>query len=327
MRKTGQGLPGASKKMFKMGKTPVIGLQILMIGLALALAHASVNAAQDWTRFPSNLARQTARPNFKTSQYIDAAHMGLVGDGKTDNTAVLRRLLGKGNRTVHIPAGDYVTGLLHIPKDTVLLLDPGVVLRDSGKLGPYDRFINILSDNVYIRGRGAKVLADRNSYQGGEQRHGVFIFGASNVVIDGLDSSGNSGDGFYIGGPRGKPARHIVLENCSASYNRRQGLSITSGSDIDVVNCVFSHTKGTAPQFGVDLEPDDPNDPLDGIRLVGVRTEDNYGGGISVYLGSRYTAPGGAHIAIIDHKSISEKHPYQVVAPHGGGASITYRSL
>jgi hypothetical protein len=300
--------------------------QILLIGVTLALAYNPANAAQDWNGFASRLAAQTASPNFKTSGRFEAAHMGLVGDGKTDNTAAFEKLLGNGNRTIHIPAGDYVTGKIEIPGNTVLLLEPGVIIRDSGKLGPDDRLVNILSDNVYIKGRGAKVVADRNSYQGGEQRHGVFIFGASNVVIDGLDSSGNSGDGFYIGGPRGKPAQHIVLENCSASYNRRQGLSITAGRAINVVNCVFSHTKGTAPQFGVDVEPNDPTFPLDGIRLIDVRTEYNYGGGISVYLGSTYRAPGGAHIAIIDHRSIGERHPYAVVAAHGAGKSITYRA-
>ncbi len=312
--------------MFKIARAPGVGLRVLIIGAALALAHNPINAAEDWSTFATRLSRETARPKFKTAQYIDAARMGLVGDGKTDNTAVLQKLLGDGNRTIHIPAGDYVTGKLNIQKNTVLLLDPGAILRDSGKLGPYDRFINILSDDVYIKGHGAKVLSNRNSYQGGEQRHGIFIFGASNVVIDGLDSSGNSGDGFYIGGPRGKPPQHIVLEDCSASYNRRQGLSITSGRDIDVVNCVFSYTRGTAPQFGVDVEPSDPANVLDGIRMIGVRTEHNYGGGISVYLGSKYDSPGGAHIAIIDHKSIGEGRPYAMVGPRGAGRSITYKA-
>lgn len=312
--------------MFKIARAPGVGLQLLVIGAALALAHNPINAAENWSTFPSRLARQTARPKFKTAQYIDAARMGLVGDGKTDNTAVLQKLLGDGNRTIHIPAGDYVTGMLNIPKNTVLLLDSGAILRDSGKLGPYDRFINILADNVYIRGQGAKVLSNRNSYQGGEQRHGVFIFGASNVVIDGLDSSGNSGDGFYIGGPRGKPPQHVVLEDCSASYNRRQGLSITSGRDINVVDCVFSHTRGTAPQFGVDIEPNDLTNPLNGIRLIGVRTEDNYGGGISLYLGTHYTPSEGVHIAIIDHRSIGENRPYAPFGTHGFGGSITYKA-
>lgn len=301
-----------------------VALQAMTVGLALALTHHPVHAAQNWGDFASRLAQQTSRPNFKTSQYIDAARAGLVGDGRTDNTAALRRLLGDGNRTIHIPAGDYVTGQLTIPKNTVLLLDPGVILRDSGKLGSHDRLINILNDNVYIRGRGAEVVADRRSYPGGEQRHGVFIFGASNVVIDGLISNGNSGDGFYIGGPAGKPARHIVLENCKADNNRRDGLSITSGRDINVVNCVFSHSHGTAPQFGVDVEPNLPKDPLDGIRLIGVRTEDNYGGGISVSFGPAYAPVGGVHIALIDHTSIGEGRSYFPFGTKRVAGSITY---
>lgn len=301
-----------------------VALPAVFIGLALALAQRPVNAAQNWGQFASRLAQQTARPNFKTSQYIDATHAGLVGDGKTDNTAALRRLLGDGNRTIHIPAGDYVTGPITIPKNTVLLLDPGTILRDSGKMGPYDRLVSILNDNVYIRGVGAKVVADRRSYRSGEQRHGVFIFGASNVVINGLSSNGNGGDGFYIGGPKGRPAQHIVLENCRADDNRRDGLSITSGRDINVVNCVFSHSQGTAPQFGVDVEPNLPQDPLDGIRLVGVRTEDNQGGGISVSFGPAYAPAGGVHIALIDHTSVGEGRAYFPYGTRRVKGTITY---
>lgn len=303
---------------------PCIALQAMAVGLALASTLHHATAAQNWGTFATRLARQTTRPNFKALRQIDAARAGLVGDGRTDNTAALRRLLGDGNRTIRIPAGDYLTGRLTIPENTVLLLDPGVILRDSGKLGPYDRLINILNDNVYIRGLGAEVVADRRSYQGGEQRHGVFIFGAANVVINGLSSDGNSGDGFYIGGPAGKPARHIVLENCKADDNRRDGLSITSGRDINVVNCVFSHSRGTAPQFGVDVEPNLPRDPLDGIRLIGVRTEDNYGGGISVSFGPAYAPAGGVHIALIDHTSIDEGRPYFPFGTRKVSGSITY---
>ena len=81
--------------------------------------------------------------SFVTAESIDGLSYGLVGDGVTDNTATFQRLLARGNRTIHVAAGDYVTGKLVIPSNTVLILEPGVTIRDSGRLAEEDRFINI----------------------------------------------------------------------------------------------------------------------------------------------------------------------------------------
>jgi hypothetical protein len=248
----------------------------------------------------------TGGPNFATAQYIDASSAGLVGDGKTDNTAVLQGLLGSGNRTIHIPAGDYVTGKLEIPPNTALLLDNGVILQDSGQLGPEDRLINLENTNIYISGNGAEVLGDRNAYPPGEQRHGVFINGANNVVIDGLQSSNNAGDGFYIGGDPGQPSQNIVLSACLASNNRRQGLSIVSARNVYVVNCEFEYTQGTAPQRGIDLEPDYPTQFLDHIEILQPLTLENRGGGIAIYLENLGANSYPIDIEILNHVSESE---------------------
>jgi len=248
---------------------------------------------------------------FPESEYVEGAKYGLVGDGSTDNTAAFRALLGHGGRAVHVEAGTYVTGALDIPGNTTLLLDPGVIIKDSGRLIPSAKLITIDHNNVYIRGPGAEVLSDPRFYHGGEYRHGVFIIGATDVVIDGLQSSGNSGDGFYIGSNhQEKPALDVTLENCSALHNRRNGLSITAGVNITVRNCSFSYTRGTSPQFGVDIEPDTHVEPLTNIKLINVRTVANASGGISVYLGSAYHPRNPIGIEIVNHQSIDERRPY-----------------
>jgi Right handed beta helix region len=251
-------------------------------------------------------SNSTNGPNFATAQYIDASSAGLVGDGKTDNTAAFQNLLGSGNRTIHIPAGDYVTGKLEIPPNTALLLDSGVILQDSGKLGSQERLINIETTNVYISGYGAKVLGDRNAYPPGEQRHGVFIWNADNVVIDGLESSNHAGDGFCIGGDTGHPSQNIVLNACLASNNRRQGMSIISARNMYVVNCQFQYTQGTAPEFGIDLEPDYPSDFLDQIKILQPFTLANHGGGIAIELENLNANSYPIDIEILNHLSESE---------------------
>ena len=262
-------------------------------------------------------------PTFRTSLHIPAARNGLRGDGKTDNTKAFRALLGAGNRSIEIAPGTYITGNLVIPRNTVLLLDPGVVIKDSGKLGPGDRLINIADGNVYIQGRGAKILSDRQYYRGGEQRHGIFIYGASNVFIDGVESSDNSGDGFYVGGPTGKPAQNITLQNCIARNNRRQGLSITSAEHMKVVNCIFTHTQGTAPAYGVDLEPNQPSDVLEDIHLIGIQTAENYGGGILLALKRLNRSSPPINIEISGHTSVAENNPYTVLRPKDVRGTLT----
>lgn len=266
----------------------------------------------------------TRGPNFATALYVDASSADLVGDGKTDNTAVLLNLLGNGNRTIHIPAGDYVIGKLYIPSNTVLILDSGTILQDSGQLGPEDRLINIESTNVYISGYGAKVLGNRNAYSSGEQRHGVCLSGANNVVIDGLESSNNAGDGFYIGGGPNPPSQNIVLNACLASNNKRQGLSIIDARNLYVVNCQFQYTQGTAPELGIDLEPDLPTQYLDHIKILQAFTLANHGGGIGIYLENLNANSYPVDIEILDHRSDSEWPPFATSGSPYAPGNIQY---
>lgn len=292
----------------------------LLSGLP-ALAQASANR----TTAPQHLNYYAAGLRFPESQYVEGDKFGLVGDGRTDNTAAFRALLGHGGRAVHVKRGTYVTGALEIPGDTTLLLDPGVVIKDSGKLIPSAKLITISHNNVYIRGPGAQVLSDAGAYQGGEYRHGVFIVGATDVVIDGLQSNGNAGDGFYIGSDHsGKAALNVTLENCSALHNRRNGLSITAGIRIKVLHCTFSYTRGTAPQYGIDVEPSGIRDPITDIKIADVRTVANAGGGISIYLGKKYQPQKPISIDIANHQSSQEGHSYQTVGVDRVRGTITY---
>jgi hypothetical protein len=259
-----------------------------------------------------------------TAEEVDASSYGVVGDGTTDNSAALRRLLAGGNRTIHVRAGDYVTGSLFVEPNTVLMLEPGVILRDSGNLGPKERLLNVRSTHhVKIVGWGARLVAERANYTTGEQRHGVLIFGSQHVMIEGLESSGHGGDGFYIGGPTGAPSTDVVLRGCKAGNNRRQGLSITSARRIYVVDCEFADTNGTAPEFGIDLEPNYPTDLLDDINFLRVETLGNRGGGIAIYLHMLDATSAPTVITIAEHRSASEAPAIRMTV--GAGAQVTAR--
>lgn len=262
---------------------------------------------------------------FETAETVDGLSFGLLGDGVTDNTAAFTRVLSTGNRTIHVPAGDYVTGKLAIPSNTILVLAPGVIIRDSGLLAGNERLINILgSENVRIEGLGARIISRRADYMSGEQRHGIFIFGARRVVIDGIESSGHGGDGYYIGGPPGNPSTDIHLKGCRADNNRRQGLSITSARRVRIIDCEFMNTNGTAPQFGVDLEPNDPVDFLDDIVLLRPYTRTNQGGGILICLNGLDASSYPVNVSIVEHASVTEAPNLQTLAPPEVKATLRY---
>jgi Pectate lyase superfamily protein len=247
---------------------------------------------------------------FSTTAQVDVRDFGARGDGITRDTLAFQQALGAGDRTVKVPAGDYLISKLEIPSNTILILEPGVTLRDSGELSEIECLINIRGENVRIIGQGARVIADRSDYTTGEFRHGVLIFGARNVDIAGLESSGHGGDGFYIGG-RAKPSTDISITGCSADNNRRQGLSIVSGVKVFVADCELSNTRGTAPEAGIDLEPNGPQDSLQDVVIVRPQTQRNAGGGIIVFLPAFGSGGRPATITIVDHMSSRERTDFR----------------
>lgn len=235
---------------------------------------------------------------------------GFPNDGTNDTPALVAAMSG-GGRTVILPAGEYIISKFEIPAGTALELASGAVLRDSGLLLATEQLISIRTAGVTINATGARVVANRASYTTGEFRHGVFIFGASNVVITGLESSQHGGDGFYVGGPAGSPSRDVRLFNVLASGNRRQGISVVSAVNLTVRDSVFAATNGTNPSLGIDFEPNNNNDKLENIRFQNIRTQGNAGGGISVGLSAYTAAAAPVSISILLHGSALENPAFR----------------
>ncbi|MFO1468930.1 MAG: right-handed parallel beta-helix repeat-containing protein [Steroidobacteraceae bacterium] len=285
-------------------------------GLVLAFSVCAAHAAS-FKVDRQTVARASMKPDLRATHapfpdrpVITDKDAGLVGDGRTDNTGAFKRLFSKPGQSVRIGAGDFLTGRFVIPGDTLLTLDHGTIIRDSGHLGKNERFIQIWGNHVKIVGNGARVLQNRADYTSGEGRHGIYILKDSDVLIDGLESSNSGGDGFYIGGPANSPSTNITLINCTARNNRRQGLSIVNARNVDVIDSTFSDTNGTIPEFGIDLEPNFPTDVLDHILLYGVRTSGNHRGGISMWLNFMNSDSEHIDVEIVDHQSSNEPNPF-----------------
>ncbi|ULL15944.1 right-handed parallel beta-helix repeat-containing protein [Paenibacillus sp. H1-7] len=220
---------------------------------------------------------------------------GTKADGVTNDTQALQAALNAASgRKLFIPkqrAGYYLTGQLFIPGQIAIELEPGTIIQavdTLSRVGPaYERLIRIKTvKDVYINGNGATFRMNKAAYTSGEQAHIFDISGSENVVIENVNANDSGGDGFYVGYFESTvlSCKNIVLRNCKANNNRRQGLSVISVDGLLVESCRFTNTKGTAPQSGVDIEPNSQLDLLKNIRFVQCVAEGNTGRGFLVTL-------------------------------------------
>ena len=101
------------------------------------------------------------------------------------------------------------------------------------------------------------------SYEKSEWRHGLAFLGCRDVRIEDLRIEKTGGDGIYLGtGPDKISNRDVVIRGLDCNGNHRQGVSVISAENLLIEDCLLRNTAGTAPQAGIDFEPNDPADVL-----------------------------------------------------------------
>jgi hypothetical protein len=260
-------------------------------------------------------------PPFGTAETIDARNVGLVGGGISDDTTALRQLLAGGNRTVLIPAGEYVVEQLRVESGTVLMLAPGVVIRDAGRLPAGQALIEIAADNVSIIGPGARIVGAAASYDTDvATRAGIAVRGARNVLLEGLESSGHDGSGFLIGDALGRPASDVTLRACAANDNSHTGVAITSARRVRIVDCDLARTQG----WGLYLDRDSPASVLDDIIGSRIHTRASLNGGIMIDLPDVGPAVEPTTVTIVQHLSEQEPKALQTALASEAPADLRY---
>lgn len=190
---------------------------------------------------------------------------------------------------------DWMTGPLRLERSNVtIILEEGVVLRAlPNAFDIFESLIEVIDrSNIKIIGYGASLIMNLQEYitlADSEFRHGISLNSATNVTLEGLAILDTGGDGVLItrsfrpDSPKNY-CENIIIKNCKLSNNYRQGLSITSVKNAQIVNCEFSETSGTLPEDGIDIEPDTPDEKLENILVKGCRIFNNHGNAIQLAL-------------------------------------------
>jgi len=262
------------------------------------------------------------------SDVIVATWFGTKSDGVTADTVALQAALQAAEgKKLYIPKQSgpyYLSGQLFVSSNTTIEFEPGTIVQavdTLSRVAPHERLLRLkVVENVHIQGNGATLRMNKAAYTSGEQAHCIDISGSRNVVIENLNCNDSGGDGFYVGEyevfNESPFCQNIVLRNCAADNNRRQGLSVISVDGLLVENCRFTNTKGTAPESGVDLEPNRQSQPLRNIRFVGCVSENNAGQGfLTVFHNTKSQSP---TVDITFQNCLTRGNLYGYVVNNGG---------
>jgi parallel beta-helix repeat protein len=261
---------------------------------AVSMSAALPLACDSQPVAPSHLGPSESRDT--TGARHDVRDSGATGDGMHDDTDAFARgidVLPPEGGTLNVPAGVYLIDPLRsiVLRDGVTLaLHPQAVLKAIPVAAArYEYYAVVRAMGAWnIRIAGGSIVGERAGHLGtvGECGMGIWIGGCKSVVIEDVYTCDCWGDGIYIAALQDDTAtesRDVTIRRCRSVNNRRQGLSITACIGARVEDSEFSDTNGTAPQSGIDLEPNGglhARNVVRNVRIARCRAVRNAGDGI-----------------------------------------------
>ena len=252
------------------------------------------------TEFAAKLAAEIPRGT------INVKDFGATGDGITDDTTAIQEAIDtaetSGIATVYFPRGTYKVSAdkadnnfyaaLNVHSGQHLIFE-SVTLQLTSNGYDFYAVLNIHNvNNVTVEG-GLTIIGDRESHTGttGESGHGIRIVNSKNVYVRDVDIRYTWGDGVCVGGngTMEEISQNVTLERIRTYKCSRNGLSIIEADGAVVRDCDFTYTDRTAPQYGIDVEPN--LGTATNITIENVRMLNNGIGGFALYT-TKATLPG-----------------------------------
>jgi hypothetical protein len=231
-------------------------------------------------------------------------HFGNAGFGG-DDTNVFQTALNytaANGEALEIPAGSYNISPIFLATNSYVIVDANVMVTANSGYGTNDHMLNVNAQNVTIIGAGAATSVfhmRKAEYTSGEWRHCLDIENATNVTVSGISCNDSGGDGAYV-----RASTNVTIEDSIFNNNRRQGSSITGQvNHVYYLRDHFTNTNGTAPQSGIDIEPNAPGDYLLDVNIDDCYTDANAGDGLMISLWLMTSASQPVGVTVLRHHS------------------------
>lgn len=225
---------------------------------------------------------------------VNIRSFGSIPNDNIDDTNSIQNAIDFQNKNgggiVYFEKGEYLIDAIQsiILKDNITLeFELGTILKAIPNSGERYEIIKIHDvKNIKLIGQ-VSIVGDRNEHLGssGEWGSGISIRGSRNVYIKDVNVSDMWGDGIYVGNTsKQNYSEDIKIINSTLNNNRRQGITIVSARNLEILDAVITNTNGTSPQCGIDIEPNNPTQFLENIKIINLKTSNNEGSGLKLYL-------------------------------------------
>lgn len=227
-----------------------------------------------------------------TGYHVESAlPAGYVKDGSVDYTTQVQAALNQTNLNIIFPPFPIQIndGGITFQSGQSILFEDGAELRLKASALQSYKMLNVLGvDKLTMV--NAVVKGDRDIHTGpdGESGMGINIKNCTNVTLIKPKVTKCWGDGIYISGTN----TNVIISDAQLSLNRRNNMSVISANGLYLIRPYFGFASGTAPEVGIDFEPNAAADNLLNIHIVSPVTESNGGEGISMGLKRIYQDPG-----------------------------------
>jgi hypothetical protein len=258
----------------------------------VTLALSCLVAAEAASLLPANPAAVEEVRSGKRKE----ARASWWGFDPADSTAALQAAINSGAKklVVENTGAPWITDKLQLASHQEIVFEKGVVVQAKRGVfkGTADSLFSASSKtNITLTGHGATLKMwkqdydDKTQYKHAEWRHVLCFHSCARVRVTGLTLADSGGDGIYLGvARRGVPCSDVVIRDVACVNNYRQGISVISARNLLIENCVFKDTWGTAPEAGIDFEPNHESEELSNCVMRNCVSENNRGDAYVLYL-------------------------------------------
>ena len=276
----------------------------------LTVALVSGYAVAGPSALPANATDPEAAARVSSGQESTANAAGWGFDAE-DATACLQAAIDSGAARVIVPymGAEWIVRPIKLRSGLELFFEPGVVvLAKEGEFkGKGDcLFAASNASGITLRGYGATLRMRHQDYVAGayepaEWRMVLSFSGCRQLRVEGLRLESSGGDGIYLGTTAELPyCEDVVIRDVVCHDNHRQGISVIGAVDLLIERCVLSNTNGTAPEAGIDFEPNHAKEKLVNCAVRNCLFDSNAGAGVLVYLKNLDTSTSPVSILVED---------------------------
>jgi hypothetical protein len=271
---------------------------------------------------PAGAVNQTAINLVKAGK-TDVARASWWGFDPEDSTDVLQAAINSGVKTLIVDdlGKPWVVRPITLVGNQEIIFEHGVeVVAKRGEFKGKGDSLFTANDkqNISLIGYGATLRMRRDDYAGpdyekAEWRMVLALHSCSNVKVYGLTLAESGGDGIYLGvHDDGGPCKDIHIKDVVCDKNYRQGISVISAENLLIEDTVLSNTAGTAPQAGIDFEPNRPGERLVNVVMRKCVSKGNKSCGYLFYLAPLNAESEPVSIRLENCKSIGNRSSFNL---------------